>query len=216
MTKIASLGGVRAGGALAEPLGGFHAPRSDPSDMIRTDRLDLMPATAELLHAELAGAGRFHAVIGKRVPADWPPDLYDEGAIRHYLALLTGAPGSERWGTYYIARRKTGDEGSVLVGVGAFKGAPDSEGTVEVGYSVVPSHQRRGYATEAVAGFVRFAMAAANVRRVVAHTLPHLHASIGVLRKAGFAYAGAGTDPDAPPGVAVVRYELNVRPGSAG
>jgi RimJ/RimL family protein N-acetyltransferase len=184
--------------------------------MIRTDRLDLVPATAALLNAELADAGQFRVAIGVDVPPDWPPELYDEGAIKHYLALLTGRSGNERWGTYYIARRAMGDEPGVLVGVGGFKGAPDSEGTVEIGYSVVPAHQRRGYATEAAMGFVRFAMAAPAVRRVVAHTLPHLDASINVLRNVGFEYVGVGTDPDAPPGVVVVRYELNARPVAAG
>ena len=46
------------------------------------------------------------------------------------------------------------------------------------------------------------------VRTVVGQTLPSLVASIGVLEKAGFAFTGAGDDPQAPPGEQVIRYAV--------
>ena len=70
---------------------------------------------------------------------------------------------------------------------------PPADGVVEVGYSVVPSWQRRGIATEAVRGLLDAARAR-GARAAAAHTLPHLTPSIGVLTGLGF----DRTDPPEP------------------
>ena len=95
-----------------------------------------------------------------------------------------------------------------LVGAGGFKGAPDPDGIVEIGYSVLPDFQRKGYAFEAVDGWVKFAFAQPKVRMICAHTLANGAPSIGVLKKAGFRQVGRGYDPGAPAGSEVVRFEL--------
>jgi len=144
--------------------------------------------------------------LGVEVPETWPPPLYDQDAIQYTLRGLEAHPADADWGFYYLARRDGAH--SLLVGAGGFKGAPDAEGTVEVGYSVLPEHQRQGYATEAVGGWVRFAFESERVARVIAHTLASLGPSIRVLERTGFRYAGLGEDPNAPLGEQVVRYEL--------
>ncbi len=73
----------------------------------------------------------------------------------------------------------------------------------------MPEHQRRGYATEALRGWVEWAFASPSVQTIVAHTLPHLTASIRVLEKAGSCYAGKGNDPLALAEERVIRYELS-------
>jgi RimJ/RimL family protein N-acetyltransferase len=92
-----------------------------------------------------------------------------------------------------------------VIGAGGYKGAPDDTGTVEIGYGVVPERRRRGFAREAVDGWLAHAFADPRVRRVIAHTLVELEPSIGVLRSAGFSFVGAGTDPQEP---AAVQYEI--------
>ena len=57
---------------------------------------------------------------------------------------------------------------------------------MEVGYSVLPEYQGRGYATGAVGAMVEWALAQPNVTRVVAKTLPEHACSIRVLDKLGF------------------------------
>lgn len=179
--------------------------------MIDTARLHLIPATSTLLRAERAGRDAFAAAIGLAVPAAWPPDLYDADAITYALSLMARADFIPKWGSYYIVRRADGDRAPVVIGAGGFKGPPGADRSVEVGYSILPAFRRRGYATEAVRGWVQFAFESPDVVRVVAQTLAHLTPSIGVMVNAGFTFAGAGADPDAPPGEALVRYEL-VRP----
>ena len=57
------------------------------SVMIRTERVDLIPATAEHLRAELADRRQFERAIGVDVSPSWPPELYDQGDVNFYLSL---------------------------------------------------------------------------------------------------------------------------------
>ena len=72
---------------------------------------------------------------------------------------------------------------------------------------MLPEFQRRGYALEAVHGWVRFAFDHPNVQMICAHTLASGAPSINVLKKSGFRLVGRGHDPGAPPDQEVVRFE---------
>lgn len=169
--------------------------------MIETPRLSLLPATPDLLRADLAGPADLAAALGCRVPSSWPPELYDPPAIEYMLAHLEAYPEAPQWGGYYVVRKPEGSGEAFVLGAGGYKGPP-AEGTVEVGYSILAEHRRRGYATEAVRGFLAHAFAHAEVERVIAHTLPELVSSIGVLEKCGFHLLGAGSEEGA------ICYEL--------
>ncbi|HYM25491.1 MAG TPA: GNAT family N-acetyltransferase [Vicinamibacterales bacterium] len=175
--------------------------------MIRTPRLDLALAKEKQLRAELEGRAALAAALRCDVPDGWPPEFYDADAVNYSLNWLLKHPSDAEWGFYYFLERISGAR-PVLVGAGGFKGAPDADGLVELGYSIVPERRRRGYATEAVRGMLAFAFADARVRTVIGQTLPSLPGSIGVLEKAGFRFTGAGHDPDAPPGEQVIRYAI--------
>lgn len=70
------------------------------------------------------------------------------------------------------------------MGVAGYKGPP-SDGVVEIGYSIVASWQRRGLATEACRALIEAAWQR-GAKVILAHTLPHLQPSIGVLGKLEF------------------------------
>ena len=154
---------------------------------IVTARLALVPATVAMLRG--AGPGVPYA-------AGWPPELYDEAAVGWTLERLDFG-GDPAWYTYYFIRR----DGPLVIGIGGYTGPP-ANGEVEVGYGVMPEHQRRGYATEATQGLVSRAFEHDEVERVIAHTLPGLTPSIGVLEKCGFRFAGEGQEPG------TIRYEI--------
>jgi RimJ/RimL family protein N-acetyltransferase len=179
---------------------------------LRTERLVLFQATADTLRAELVSRQALGEELGVDVPESWPPELYDADAIRWTLNWLAEHPENANWSLYYIAE-KGGAESSrlSLIGVAGYKGPPDQNGVVEVGYGVVPERRRRGFASEAVRALIARAFGEGRVKMVVAHTLPELVASIGVLQATGFAFDGPGNDPHEPTAIRFVlpreRYE---------
>ena len=128
--------------------------------MIRTERLEIVPAT-------------------------WPPEYLDPASLEFTLERLAEGPGMEGWWLHFVLLRDDGG-GRTLVGSAGYKGPPTADGTVEVGYGIVSDHRRRGYASETVRGLLAHAFARPAVRRTIAETLPDLTPSIGVLRKCGF------------------------------
>jgi RimJ/RimL family protein N-acetyltransferase len=162
-----------------------------PSGMIETRRLNLVPASRAMLLADLSGPEDLGRELHAVVPPSWPPEHYDDQAVKWTLDRVRAAPpGTESfWGYYFVWR--DAPPGALLIGVGGFKGPPE-DGVVELGYSVVADQQRRGFATEAVHGMLGFAFAHPEVAEVTAQTLPHLRPSIGVLEKTGFHYRGPG------------------------
>jgi RimJ/RimL family protein N-acetyltransferase len=168
--------------------------------ILSTERLELVRATPERLRADLAGPAALAMVLAATVPDNWPPELYDRGAAEWALRYAEEHPVQAQWGMYYVID-PAAPGGPAAAGVVGFKGQP-LDGTVELGYSILTQFRRRGYATEAVRALVELAFAHEEVERVAAQTLPELDASIAVLEKSGFVFAGSGTDPGA------IRYEL--------
>jgi ribosomal-protein-alanine N-acetyltransferase len=168
--------------------------------MIRTERLELTPATPDLLAAALEGGASLEAGLRASVPSSWPPEFLDPPALEFTRKRLAEAPDEGDWWMYFIVLPAAPGE-RVLVGTAGYKGPP-ADGTVEVGYGIVTDHQRRGYASEAVRGLVARAFRMPEIQRVIAETLPELTPSIGVLRKCGFELIGEGSEPG------VIRFEL--------
>ena len=157
----------------------------------------LEPATVALLDAEDRDPRQLAEALGARLPEDWPPEHHD-GDTRAWVRDKLADPRNEGWLTHYVLWTGDGDP-PVLAGIAGITGAP-VDGSIEVGYSVVPSMQRRGIAVTATQQLIDKARSR-GARRFTAKTLPHLEPSLGVMRKLGFTYVG---EPE--PGV--VEYAL--------
>jgi ribosomal-protein-alanine N-acetyltransferase len=161
---------------------------------IATTRLLLVPASATHLSAELDGGDALAGALGVRVPDEWPPDLYDRATVEFSLVVAENTPPEDAcWLMYYLVLRDDEGRGPTAIGIAGFKGPPQ-EGMVEIGYSILDAYRRRGYATEAVNTFLRFAFGNPLVYEVTAETYPELVASIGVLENCGFRLVGAGSE----------------------
>jgi len=161
-------------------------------------------ATPVVLDAAAAGDAVLADVLNARLPLTWPPEHYDAGVVSHTRDMLHRDPASAAWTTRFFVSRDPGGS-RTLVGVGGYKGSPVN-GAVEIGYSIVAEHQRRGLGSEAARGLVRHAFAQSGVHSVTAQTLPGLTASILVLVGCGFTLVGEGDEPG------VIRYELRRDP----
>ena len=171
----------------------------DDGAVIRTKRLDLLPATPRTLKAELEGNAAFENAIGARVPDNWPPELYDEQAINWTINALENNPEMHGWSTNYVVER--GDT-RVVAGIAGYKGPPGDDGTVEIGYGLLDQFRGKGYATEASRALIERAFNDSHVQRVIAQTYPHLTASINVMQRCGMTYGGEVEEPG------VIYFEL--------
>jgi [ribosomal protein S5]-alanine N-acetyltransferase len=155
-----------------------------------TERLCLVGASAASMRAELSSPRALARHINVHLPKSWPSPLNDEHSQRWMLDYLEKHPNS-RWGMYYILLRGRDRQ---LIGNCGFKGEC-LHGTVEIGYSIAPEHQRHGYASEAVNGMLRYAFEDPQVTRVLAETFPDLIGSMGVLRKNNFVRVRGQSEP---------------------
>jgi len=157
-----------------------------------TDRLRLVAGTKALVAAEIGDRAKFTKLLGVLVPDTWPPDSLRD-VLGYIYGLYKEHPEWEGWLAWYAVRIDTDDP--VLCASVGFKGPPDEQGIVEIGYSVLPEFQGQGLATEMVTAIVKWAKRQPHVKRIEAETNIDNKASIQVLEKNNFSYIGAGMEP---------------------
>lgn len=181
----------------------FMLTREDPLETksLITPRLTLIPATAALVQAEIGPQDLFSQALGAKVPENWPPELLVD-VLPFFLEQLKQDPTLVGWLSWYWVLRREATEKALLIGSGGFKGQPQPDGAIEIGYSILPQYQGRGYATEAVAGLLAWVFSYSEVTRVIAEAPQENRASIRVVAKLGFDYTGQGSEAGS------VRFEL--------
>jgi len=167
--------------------------------VLRTARLNLVPLTPALGAADLAGRESLGCMLRASVPASWPPQFFESDKLEWTIDHLEQRPDEIGWWMYYLVLRA---RCATLVGVAGYKGPPDDNGHIEIGYSILGDYRRRGIATEVAHALSDHAFAHAGVDRVIAQTFAAFKASRNVLEKSGFRCAGPGSEPD------VICYEL--------
>lgn len=155
-----------------------------------TDRLRLVNADAVILGAALNGNGSLGMVLGANVEDGWTE--FGTGPIAYVADVLKQQPEDATWWTWLPILRKE----NKLIGSGGFRGRPDDEGAVEIGYEIAVEHREQGLATEMALALRDAAFRNPEVKKVIAHTLPELNPSTRVLQHCGMIKTGESTDPD--------------------
>jgi [ribosomal protein S5]-alanine N-acetyltransferase len=176
----------------------FGASNPEPY-AIRTLRLDLLPVTSESLLSQVgfgpATRSSLGSILDAQIPEEWPPEHWESHVLDYLLNLIATHPDSVGWVRYLLLRPGSSApqaSGRILIGtVGSGFPKPET-GEAEVGYGILPSWQRRGFAPEALEALLPWLASQSQIRAFVAQTYPHLRGSIRVLEKCGFSPAGAG------------------------
>jgi ribosomal-protein-alanine N-acetyltransferase len=159
---------------------------------IASQRLRLVALDPELAEWQLNDRKRFFEALGVAFEPSWPPELMGDETVEWTRDQLAAHPQDAGWYTWvYISPIM-----NRLLGIGGFKGAPNAEGEVEIGYSMLVSYRERGLATEAVNALMGWAYGHEAVKRVIANTPGDRNASHRVLEKAGFSQVATFPDPD--------------------
>jgi RimJ/RimL family protein N-acetyltransferase len=145
------------------------------------------------LDARLAAALSIGNFAALRMAVANLEDVADElCAVAEAHRALYARTGAEPPWIGYLAR-DVGEER--IVGVCGFKDAC-REGRVEIAYFTFPASQAHGYGKAMAQALVELALAAGEVREVIAHTLPAENASTAILKRAGFDFVGAVQDAE--------------------
>jgi RimJ/RimL family protein N-acetyltransferase len=153
-------------------------------------RLRLIDETA----AKAIVAGR--CPPGYRCAEDYPAEP-DRIAARLFLERCEAGFDPRPFGAFLICladRPEAADSEALTVGGIGFHGGIDPLGRVEIGYGIVPSQQRRGYATKALGLLVELA-AELGATVLTAETYSANAASRAVLLHHNFTPVGVGGDP---------------------
>jgi ribosomal-protein-alanine N-acetyltransferase len=152
---------------------------------VRTPRLTLLACPANVARAAHRGRLHLEALLGTKVHEDWPtPEI--RGFLPIYARQIESAPGLLGWGIWLIIH----ESDQQVIGDVGFKGRPDHNGTVDIGYGVVPAYRQQGYAFEAAAGLRDWAFQQPGVRRMTGDCWPHNTASARILAKLGMTQIG--------------------------
>lgn len=166
-------------------------------EILQTSRLMWVPTPLHVLKKRLEQDNFTEVVtvadesLAVRFPSEWPADALV--LFQRMIDALEANPDFDVWdGT--VIERKT----ATAIGQMGFKGSPDEEGRVEIGYNINASSEGRGYATEMAKALVAWAAEQAQVKQIAAECLETNVGSIRVLEKVGFECVGKRSDEEGP------------------
>ena len=165
------------------------------SDELRSERLDLMLFTADLVDAMISeDETTLHAICGARFPGGIIPPLLGDH-LEEQRDMLRANPESPAWYAWLAIDRER-REAIGSAGGGTISG---DTGRPLIGWAVYPMYERQGYGTEAAGAVLAWMLARPGTIAVRA-TVPVGHvASIRIAEKIGMQPIGTDVDPEAGP-----------------
>jgi len=164
-----------------------------------TSRMELIPATPELMLLELEEPLRLAAHLGACLPESWPPKLVGNLIDTFVIRRLQDFPGLIGWSYWYWLLGEGQASRKYLMGRSHFS-APWGDGTVEIAYEVLEPFRGLGFGTEGVLALTEWALAHPKVTRVIADA--YSSPSERVLEKCGF------TKVCSDPSSCMTRFEI--------
>ncbi len=149
---------------------------------MKADRIKLINCDVDVLKLIIKGNDALASGLNITVPNNW--STLGEVIFNLSLEKITAYPDSMVWWTYLPVHLKT----NTLLGCCGFKGEPDDQGMVEIGYEIAEEYRNQGYATELTGLLVKIAFENPRVNGVLAHTLAEENASVRVLKKNNFIF----------------------------
>lgn len=148
---------------------------------IDTKRLRLVPMTYDFVMKIMENDLSAYRLIGAVKTETWPEcaDIRDIlHMIRDSLSHKPKPDGFDSW--IFISK-----EDHRIVGDGGFKGGPNENGIIDMGYAIVEAQRRKGFAFEAVSALLKWGLSQECVTAVTADCIDSNIPSIKILTRLG-------------------------------
>jgi ribosomal-protein-alanine N-acetyltransferase len=172
-------------------------------DDIVTSRLSLIAITPEMVQSEQANDHHLGELIQCAIPTNWPPVDWEPHVFDFVVAQFEQHPDQIGWHRYVTFVPANGVR-TLIGSLGAFS-KPANPAECEVGYSILPPFERRGFATEGTLALIDYLRGEQQLTSIIAHTFPRLTGSIRVMEKCGLTFEGPGEEEG------TIRYRLSLR-----
>ncbi|CAM4229470.1 GNAT family N-acetyltransferase [Listeria ivanovii] len=145
-------------------------------EIIETERLILINYTLEMIQATIKGTESLEKASGYHVSKDWPGiDFFF--FLPYVLENVKKDDRMIKWTRLVVLK----EENKIIGEIGG-QGIPDETGEIEIGYSIVPDYQNKGYMTEALIGMIAWLEKQPVIHRIFARCYENNEASIRVLK----------------------------------
>lgn len=151
-------------------------------DRLITERLILIPFTLQICENLIKDDFSDIIKMGLKQGKGWP----DKDVIETLPKIITNLSrvqlptGFESW---MIIKNDTLE----IIGDLGFKGFNDDEDTVDIGYGIIKSERRKGYAEEATKELIKWTFSTNRVKKITARCLIDNLSSVNLLQKLYFA-----------------------------
>lgn len=151
-----------------------------PAQPIHTERLILIPFTSEITKKLMADDTRILPELGLQLTPYWP----DQEAIDTFPKIIRNlelVPEPSGFESYMVVHRHS----MTVIGDAGFKGLPNENGEVDLGYAIITQAQHNGYGLEVAKGLASWAFRQPGVESITARCLLDNIPSARVLEKMG-------------------------------
>ena len=152
--------------------------------------ISLISCNQSIFESILKSDNHLAELLQINVPEQWSE--FGRQAFEYGLSKIIESPDSVAWWTYFPILK----ESNTLIGSCGFKGLPNEQGEVEIGYEVAKVYRNKGFATEIARQLIDKAFLDKNVKSIIAHTLAMENPSVSVLRKCQFKLIEEIIDPE--------------------
>lgn len=148
---------------------------------LETKRFRLVPMTYNFIVKVMENDLSAYALLGT-VKAEGRPEAADIKDIFPILRdSLKNKPNPDGFDAWLFINK----ENDTIVGDGGFKGCPDGDGVIDMGYAIIECQRRKGYGIEAVTALLEWGLAQHGVTAITADCLDDNIPSIRILTRIG-------------------------------
>ena len=166
------------------------------TQQLRTERLEILAASAESLEAEMLGREALARRLRACIPEDWPPEGFDRSFVEWAAGEVRKRPPDAGWLVWFVVLadepEDTAHNGSSSAPA-VSRDAPPRTAWSSLVFGPAQFQSRR-FATEAISALLDWAFIHRSVSAAIAQTRPENAPSVRALEKNGFRPDGAGRE----------------------